>query len=78
MTAECNNGDIQVTGIQEMVEICLNDSWTKICADNLDKSDTVAALACQQLGFSASSKLTEIFFGVTRSYECVTMPYIQS
>lgn len=50
---ECANEDIRLvngTALEGRVEICLDNQWGTICADNWDVMDT--AVVCRQLGFS--------------------------
>ena len=64
-TAECIDGDIRlfyeiydsysstVTGV---FEVCINGTWTSVCADNIDFEDPYvqdqAELACSGLGYT--------------------------
>ena len=52
---ECSDGDIRVRGGNSTlgrVEICSENVWGTICDDDWDDSD--AAVACRQLGYSAT------------------------
>ena len=46
---ECVDGDVRVSN-QEFLEVCINNTWARICAEFL--GDKEASVACQQLGYS--------------------------
>ena len=53
---ECADGDIRrLEDPDGLIEICVSNTWARLCAESLEQSE--AEVACQQLGFSAESKL---------------------
>ena len=57
----CREGDIRLvdgpngTALEGTVEICFDNQWGTICADNWDNLD--ASVVCRQLGFSLEGNL---------------------
>ena len=52
-TAPCQTeGSLQLysTGVFQILEVCVNGSWGRVCGDDWDNSQT--QVVCEQLGYS--------------------------
>ena len=51
----CRDGNVRIRGFNYnqigRVEVCVNGSWSTVCAEHWDDAD--AKVACQQIGLSS-------------------------
>ena len=55
-SSSCENGDVRLVGgsaaNQGRVEMCYNNVWGSVCADNGQWTQAEASVVCQQLGYN--------------------------
>ena len=60
----CNNTEIRLAGGSDQyegrVEICFNETWGTICDGSWSTND--ANVACRQLGYAATGKLSSVLW----------------
>ena len=60
LIVQCTDGQINLFGTSHtrigILRVCVNGSWSRVCANNGDTDNHIATTVCSELGYSPYGK----------------------